>query len=135
MSGGQGSARRPPRSGGGGGGGGTLPASGFTYVGNRQPLTLNNGAPAPHLNNGSLRSLPDKGKRNGTPCRSDDFKRNLDARYSRKQDNAYPRASETVPGLGRGPDRDADYGEPEYSVIAESFARDDYCSHSNTFNC
>ncbi|XP_045511285.1 toll-like receptor 6 [Colias croceus] len=140
MSGGQGSARRPPRS----GGGGTLPANGFTYIGGdarpQQPLTLNNGAPAPLLNNGSLRSLPDKKNgRNGVVCHPENFQRNVDARYSRKQENGYLRASETVLGLRErerayaGPDY-----EPEYSVIPELYGRGDCprsCSHSNTFNC
>lgn len=145
---GQGSARRPQRS---GGGAGTLPANGFTYIGGdtrpHQPLTLNNGAPAHHLNNGSLRSLPDKKmNRNGVVCHPENFQRNLDSRYSRKQENGYLRNSETIIGFGRKErdrdrDRDyADYSEPEYSVIPETYPRpmDDYprsCSHSNTFNC
>uniref|UniRef100_A0A2A4JHW1 Uncharacterized protein n=1 Tax=Heliothis virescens TaxID=7102 RepID=A0A2A4JHW1_HELVI len=119
MSGGQGSARRPQRS----GGGGTLPANGFTYIGGdtrpHQPLTLNNGAPAHHLNNGSLRSLPDKKKnRNGVVCHPENFQRNLDTRYSRKQENGYMRNSETIIGYGRPLD--------DYPRV---------CAHSNTFNC
>ncbi|KAJ2953921.1 hypothetical protein O0L34_g1558 [Tuta absoluta] len=152
MSGGQGSARRPQRS--GGGGGGTLPANGFTYIGSdrHQPLTLNNGAPAHHLNNGTLRSLsslPDKkNNRNGVVCHPDNFQRNLDTRYSRKQENGYIRNSETIIGFNRERDRERDYererndrneySEPEYSVIPESYSRrDDYrtCTHSNTFDC
>nr|XP_026489346.1 insulin-like growth factor-binding protein complex acid labile subunit [Vanessa tameamea] len=149
MSGGQGSARRPQRS----GGGGTMPANGFTYIGGdgrhqHQPLTLNNGAPVHHLNNGSLRSLPDKkNNRNGVVCHPENFQRNLDTRYSRKQENGYMRNSETVIGFPRDRERDRDYerevpdySEPEYSIIpeagyghAEDFPRS--CSHSNTFNC
>ncbi|CAK1544313.1 unnamed protein product [Leptosia nina] len=141
MSGGQaGTARRPLRS---GGAGGTMPANGFTYIGNHQPLTLNNGAPAHHLNNGSLRSLPDKkNNRNGLVCHPENFQRNLDTRYPRKQENGYLRNSETVLGFSRA-DRDyereaTDYSEPEYSIIPESFSRDEFprsCTHSNTFNC
>ncbi|KAI5640653.1 leucine rich repeat domain-containing protein [Phthorimaea operculella] len=67
------------------------------------PLTLNNGAPAHHLNNGTLRSLsslPDKkNNRNGVVCHPDNFQRNLDTRYSRKQENGYMRNSETIIGL------------------------------------
>lgn len=142
MSGGQGSARRPPRS----GGGGTMPANGFTYIGGErhQPLTLNNGAPAHHLNNGSLRSLPDKkSNRNGVVCHPENFQRNLDTRYSRKQENDYMRNSETVLGFPRDRERERDYerdapdySEPEYSIIPEGgyeFPRS--CSHANTFNC
>ncbi|XP_028172005.1 insulin-like growth factor-binding protein complex acid labile subunit [Ostrinia furnacalis] len=140
MSGGQGSARRPQRS---GGGGGTLPANGFTYIGGdprHQPMTLNNGAPAHHLNNGSLRSLPDKkNNRNGVVCHPENFQRNLDTRYSRKQENGYLRNSETILGFPRAERelRESDYSEPEYSVIPEAYARDEYraCAHSNTFNC
>lgn len=145
MSGGA-TARRPQRS--GGGGGGTLPASGFTYIGGEsrhQPATLNNGAPAHHLNNGSLRSLPDKKNNRGALCHPDNFQRNVDSRYSRKQENGYLRNSETVIGFGRKECEFAhahahEYSEPEYSVIPESYARamDDYpraCAHSNTFNC
>ncbi|XP_047987884.1 leucine-rich repeat and immunoglobulin-like domain containing-NOGO receptor-interacting protein 4 isoform X3 [Leguminivora glycinivorella] len=131
MSGPAGSARRAR----GGGGGGTLPANGFTYIGGERalpaPLTLNNGAPA-LLNNGSLRSLPDKkNNRNGFVCH-ENFPRA--DRYSRKQENGYMRNSETVIGFPRPRDYD-DYSEPEYSVIAE--AERDYrsCAHSNTFNC
>lgn len=149
--------RGPQRS---GGGGGTLPANGFTYIGGdtrlpahpHQPLTLNNGAPAHHLNNGSLRSLPDKKiNRNGVVCHPENFQRNLDTRYCRKQENGYLRNSETIIGFGRKErerDRDrersyeraSDYSEPEYSIIPEAYPRamDDYprsCSHSNTFNC
>ncbi|XP_013136026.1 PREDICTED: carboxypeptidase N subunit 2-like [Papilio polytes] len=152
MSGGQGSARRPPRS----GGGGTMPANGFTYIGGdgrahqpHQPMTLNNGAPAHHLNNGSLRSLPDKkNNRNGVICHPENFQRNLDTRYSRKQENGYLRNSETIIGFPRDRDRERereyerevpDYSEPEYSVIAEGYGRaGEYpraCTHSNTFNC
>ncbi|PZC85998.1 hypothetical protein B5X24_HaOG214363 [Helicoverpa armigera] len=138
-----GSARRPQRS----GGGGTLPANGFTYIGGdtrpHQPLTLNNGAPAHHLNNGSLRSLPDKKKnRNGVVCHPENFQRNLDTRYSRKQENGYMRNSETIIGFARN-EREyehAEYSEPEYSIIPESYGRplDEFpraCAHSNTFNC
>lgn len=147
MSGGQGSARRPPRS--GGAGGGTLPAAGFTYLGGerpRPPLTLNNGAPAHlHLNNGSLRSLPDKkNNRNGVVCHPENFQRNVDSRYSRKQENGYLRNSETVIGFARaerererGYERERQYSEPEYSVIPE-YRREEFpraCPHSNTFNC
>ncbi|CAH0405074.1 unnamed protein product [Chilo suppressalis] len=155
MSGGQGtgpghgSARRPQRSGGGAGAGGTLPANGFTYIGSeRSPATLNNGAPAPapahlhHLNNGSLRSLPDKkNNRNGVLCHPDNFQRNLDSRYSRKQENGYLRNSETVIGFGHASgerDYEREYSEPEYSVIPEGgYGRDcaRACAHSNTFNC
>ncbi|KPI94558.1 hypothetical protein RR46_05810 [Papilio xuthus] len=152
MSGGQGSARRPPRS----GGGGTMPANGFTYIGGdgrahqpHQPMTLNNGAPAHHLNNGSLRSLPDKkNNRNGVVCHPENFQRNLDTRYSRKQENGYLRNSETIIGFPRDRDRERerdyerempDYSEPEYSVITEGYGRTgEYaraCTHSNTFNC
>ncbi|KOB73755.1 putative leucine-rich repeat-containing protein 4B [Operophtera brumata] len=151
MSGGAG-ARRPQRS---GGGGGTLPASGFTYIGSEtrphQPMTLNNGAPAHHLNNGSLRSLPDKKNNRGAVCHPENFQRNVDTRYSRKQENGYLRNSETIIGFGRK-EREyeraraghahahSEYSEPEYSVIPESYARamEDYpraCPHSNTFNC
>ncbi|CAG4976133.1 unnamed protein product [Parnassius apollo] len=130
-----------------------MPANGFTYIGvdgrshqPHQPLTLNNGAPAHHLNNGSLRSLPDKkNNRNGVVCHPENFQRNLDTRYSRKQENGYMRNSETVMGFPRDRDRDyerelPDYSEPEYSTIHEGYGRptDDYprsCSHSNTFNC
>lgn len=134
MSGGQGSARRPQRS----GGGGTLPANGFTYIGGAAPapLTLNNGAPAHHLNNGSLRSLPDKknNRSGGVLCHPDNFQRNVDSRYSRKQENGYLRNSETIIGFPRGERPYADYGEPEYSVIPEGgYSR--ACAHSNTFNC
>lgn len=145
MGGGQGSARRPQRS---GGGGGTLPANGFTYIGGdvRHPHTLNNGAPAHQLNNGSLRSLSDKkNNRNALVCTPDNFQRNVDTRYSRKQENGYLRNSETVIGFARNNDRydreHTDYNEPEYSIIPENgYGRpiDDYpraCSHSNTFNC
>lgn len=116
-----------------------MPANGFTYIGNHQPLTLNNGAPA--LNNGSLRSLPEK--KNNAICHPENFQRN-ETRYSRKQENGYLR-SETVIGFPRDRDRDRereyerrvpDYSEPEYSIIPESgyeeFPRS--CSH-NTFNC
>ncbi|KAJ0182122.1 hypothetical protein K1T71_002844 [Dendrolimus kikuchii] len=142
--GGQGSARRPQRS---GGGGGTLPADGFTYIGGdkryhhpHQPLTLNNGAPAHHLNNGSLRSLPDKKiNRNGVVCHPENFQRNVDTRYSRKQENGYMRNSETIIGFPRNErdyERDrGDYSEPEYSVIPESYEYPRSCTHSNTFNC
>ncbi|XP_061382132.1 uncharacterized protein LOC133319921 [Danaus plexippus] len=146
MSGGQGSARRPQRS----GGGGTMPANGFTYIGgdgrHHQPQTLNNGAPAHHLNNGSLRSLPDKKNRNGVVCHPENFQRNLDTRYSRKQENGYIRNSETIIGFPRDREREhdyerdvPDYSEPEYSIIPESYGRpEDFprsCSRSNTFNC
>jgi hypothetical protein len=136
MSGGQGSARRPQRS----GGGGTLPANGFTYIGGdarHKPLTLNNGAPAHHLNNGSLRSLPDKkNNRNGVLCHPENFQRNLDTRYSRKQENGYLRNSETIIGFPRN---EREY-EREHAIIPEGgYGRpDDYpraCAHSNTFNC
>ncbi|GBP56739.1 hypothetical protein EVAR_36993_1 [Eumeta japonica] len=139
MSGG-GSARRPQRSG-GGGTGGTLPANGFTYLGGERALpahTLNNGAPAHahthHLNNGSLRSLRDLKARHHVP-HPDNFQRNVDSRFSRKQENGYLRPSETTLGLERrGAGGDSDYNEPEYSVIAEGcYTRD--CPHSNTFNC
>lgn len=151
MSGAEG-ARRPQRSGGGGGGvgggggGGTLPAHGFTYIGGdrHQPLTLNNGAPAYHLNNGSLRSLPDKKNNRGAVCHPENFQRNVDSRYSRKQENGYLRNSETIIGFGRK-EREYErahahahaheYSEPEYSVIPESYDYPRACSHSNTFNC
>lgn len=134
--------RRAQRS----GGGGTLPADGFTYIGSEargaaHAQTLNNGAPAhAHLNNGSLRSLPGKKNNRAAACHPDNFQRNVEPRYSRKQENGYMRGSETVLGFGRKEREYAEYSEPEYSVIPESYARamHDYpraCPHSNTFNC
>ncbi|VVD01959.1 unnamed protein product [Leptidea sinapis] len=140
MSGAPDGARRPPRS------GGTLPALGFSYAGREPaPRTLNNGAPAPphHLNNGSLRSLPDKkAHRNGVLCHPENFQRNLDTRYSRKLENGYLRNCDSMGGYPREREREravereiGEYSEPEYSVIAEGYGPGRACSHSNTFNC
>lgn len=122
---GQGSGRRRT-------GGGTLPASGFTYIGAERAPTLNNGAPAHALNNGSLRSLPERKARAAQP---DNFTRNVapPRGFPRKQDNGYLRSATALGFPRRAPE--PDYSEPEYSVIAEARDCARGCPHSNTFNC